>query len=314
MSDHTALFSFEQLSELCTVAVCAAKKAGAYCARVDRSTLTVDYKNPGASLAAQVVSDVDRRCEQIINDSLLKSCRQLDIALLSEEACERHNEQLAHRFNREFFWCIDPLDGSLPFIQGHAGFAVSIALVRRTGEAVLGVVYDPVSDTVFSAIDGGGASKNRRPLSAPLELTLQNKALTNDSALTLYADRSFRDDKHYHHWQRQLTSLAKELGCTGLNEVYGNGAVKNACATLEHSLSFYIKFPKANPGGGSLWDFAASACIAREAGAWVSDIHGQTLDLNRRESTYLNHRGILYASSHALGKQLLKLCRERSPN
>ena len=74
---------------------------------------------------------------------------------------------------------------------------------------------------------------------------------------------------------------------------------------LEHAAACYIKLPKPEDGGGSIWDFAATACIVREAGAWVSNIHGAELDLNRRDSTFMNHQGVVFASSEQLASTLI---------
>ena len=60
--------------------------------------------------------------------------------------------------------------------------------------------------------------------------------------------------------------------------------------------SISSKPPKNTPGGGSLWDFAATACIFHEAGATARDFHGAALDLNRADSTYMSHRGVLFAT------------------
>ena len=53
--------------------------------------------------------------------------------------------------------------------------------------------------------------------------------------------------------------------------------------------------------------FAATACIFQEAGALVSDINGTPLDLNRQESTFMNHQGALYSSDAVLAEKIIKL-------
>ena len=69
--------------------------------------------------------------------------------------------------------------------------------------------------------------------------------------------------------------------------------------------SCYVKLPKSEEGGGSIWDFAATACIVGEAGGWASNIHGQALELNRRESTFMNHQGVIYASNERIARYLI---------
>ena len=99
--------------------------------------------------------------------------------------------------------------------------------------------------------------------------------------------------------------VALSVGCYQVEEIYGNGAVKNACAVLLNPYACYLKYPKKSAGGGCLWDFAATACIVKEAGGWVSDIYGNALDLNRFESLFMNHKGVVFCSSEALATPLL---------
>lgn len=84
----------------------------------------------------------------------------------------------------------------------------------------------------------------------------------------------------------------------------------NACWVLEKSPACYFKFPKPEDGGGCLWDYAATACLFNESGAVVSDIQGQSLDLNRPDSSFMNHRGVLYASTPAMAKEIMYLFQE----
>ena len=75
------------------------------------------------------------------------------------------------------------------------------------------------------------------------------------------------------------------------------GAVLNACWVIDKAHGCYFKVPKPQTGGGSLWDFAATACIAKETGAYAYSLDGSVLDLNRSDSTFMNHKGVLYASN-----------------
>jgi myo-inositol-1(or 4)-monophosphatase len=116
--------------------------------------LTLNTKNGGASLAAQVVTEVDHLSQDIILKTLHPSCLIYDLALLSEESPDDNQ-----RLQKDYFWCIDPLDGTLPFIESVPGYSVSIALVSREGQSMLGVVYDPVTQTLYHAIQGQGLGK-----------------------------------------------------------------------------------------------------------------------------------------------------------
>lgn len=79
----------------------------------------------------------------------------------------------------------------------------------------------------------------------------------------------------------------------------------NAIWVMENPAACYFKFPKKEKGGGSLWDFAATTCILKEAGMIVSDIHGNPLQLNCSESTFMNQNGILIASDKKLAERIM---------
>ena len=66
------------------------------------------------------------------------------------------------RFEKDYFWCIDPLDGTLSFVGQQPGYSVSIALVSREGSSCLGVVYDPLTQTLYSAVKGLGTFRNEK--------------------------------------------------------------------------------------------------------------------------------------------------------
>lgn len=294
----------EELEQLCDLAKQAAVLAGQYIQSVDRSALAVEHKASGTSLASQVVTEVDRECERIIRDILADSCNEFNLALLSEESAEGHAEETQNRFTQDYFWCVDPLDGTLPFTQGKPGYAVSIALVSKRGAPIVGVVYDPVTRDLFHAISASGAYKNNRRLSIP------PIPADGQSTLTVFADHSFKTDPSYSQLQSQLLGAATELGCEGVTEVYGNGAVKNACGLLQGASACYVKRPKKTEGGGSLWDFSATACIIKAAGGWVSDFSGRPLDLNRLDSSFMNHRGVVFASSAEVARSIMCLDRK----
>ncbi|SMF48648.1 3'(2'), 5'-bisphosphate nucleotidase [Alteromonadaceae bacterium Bs31] len=290
-----------ELEQLCDLARQAALAAGRHIASVDRNTLAVEHKAAGCSLASQVVTEVDRHCDHLIKNYLQESCTKYNLALLSEESAEQQDQQVQNRFSQEYFWCVDPLDGTLPFTQGKAGYAVSIALVSQTGTPLLGVVYDPVHEQVISAVKGAGALINGKPIQ------ITERFGGSGSTLAVYADNSFKLDERYAATQNSLRNIAADFAADGYSEIYGNGSVKNACALLTAPLACYFKFPKATAGGGSVWDFSASACIVKEAGGWVSNFAGAALDLNRKGSTFMNHQGVIYASDKRLAQAIMGL-------
>ncbi len=281
------------LRQLANVAVVAVTEAGALIAEFNGREVAVERKAGGESLASQVVTEVDERSQSVILKHLLPTCATSDLALLSEEQADDGG-----RLEEQAFWCIDPLDGTLPFTESIPGYAVSIALVARDGTPLIGVVYDPTTGTRYQAVAGQGAQRN----GAPWQLS----ARPESAALQLIADRSLPKQSQFDAALEELGVVAAECGNGELERTLTGGAVMNALWVLERAPACYFKFPKPQDGGGSLWDYAATACLYVELGAWCSDFEGQALDLNRADSTFMNHRGVVFASDRELGRQLLK--------
>ena len=287
--------SATDLEDLAGVAVSAATEAGRMIAGT-RPT-EIERKGGGGSLASQVVTEIDRRSEALIVDRLGPTIERYDLGLLTEET-----EDDGGRLRADHFWCVDPLDGTLPFIEGQPGSAVSIALVARDGTPVIGVAYDVTGATVLHAVAGGGALIDGRPW--------EPVRSRSGETLTVFADRSFVEQDPDGLVAAGLDHIARGLGLSDVDLRVGAGAVMNALGALTNPPGCYLKFP-AEAGGGSLWDFAATACIFREAGAVATDIHGAPLDLNRPDSTFMHHRGVLFATDEDLAGRLRGLRRNR---
>jgi len=288
--------SLEQLQLLCNKAIKAAQEAGQWVEQFDQHQLQRIFKDAGSSEASQLVTEVDIRSEEIIRAHLQAISTLLDIAFVGEESSQNVCDKADQRFEKPYFWCVDPLDGTLPFVEGRPGYAVSIALVEQSGKPLIGVVYDPTRDVVLHGIKGQGSYRN---------LVSFNQLKHTSNSLMVYADLSFKVHTKYESAVSALENCAQTLKMDGVKFVYGNGAVKNACHVLESSQACYLKLPKKADGGGSIWDFAATACIAHEAGVWASNIHGQPLALNRRESTFMNHEGVIFASNNKIAQCLI---------
>ena len=283
----------EDLNQLAACAVAAVEAAGRVITQYDRRELTVQHKAGGESLASQVVTELDMLSQAVILRYLLPTCITYDIALLSEEQLDD-----GRRFQQDAFWCIDPLDGTLPFTEGIPGYAVSIALVDQAGTPWIGVVYDPTTQTRYEAIRGQGVWRNGAPW---------QWHEPESSALQFICDRSVQRLPQFNSLIECLESLAGELEMTQLETTFTGGAVMNAMWVLERAPACYFKQSKSQVGGGCLCDYAATACIYTELGACCSDFEGHVLDLNRADSHFMNHRGILFASNAIMAERLLAI-------
>lgn len=138
------MFSLEKASEALQGV---ARKVGAMQREnLGRRDLVMDRK----STSIDMVTEIDRRSDDLIVGFLRQEYP--DHAILAEESGESGQES-------EYRWVIDPLDGTTNYAQGLPIFAVSIALEHRR-ESVMGIVYEPITDEMFTAIRGQGAYLN----------------------------------------------------------------------------------------------------------------------------------------------------------
>lgn len=274
------------LKLLCDKARNAALAAGEIIASKQGGNVNVHSKVGGENIASQVVTEVDLAAEKAILEILNPTLVEYNIGLLAEESASEDES----RFKKEYFWAIDPLDGTLCFSRDEDGYSTSIALIRKDGVPLIGVVYNPRSQTLYHAVKGQGAFKNDSPF----------EASTWSNELTLLYDQSFLKHPTFDEQMERLEEGAKNLGLDGIKMFHLGGAVMNGITTVEMSPAIYYKLPKKSDGGGSIWDFAASSVIQAEAGGFNGDYHQKPLNLNRPDSTFMNHDGVIYCSDDRL--------------
>lgn len=289
------LLGEKDLYILLSHATSAAQEAGSVLNAYSREHLEVRHKENAASLAGAVVTEADYRSQEIILNSLEPTLADFNLALLSEESPDDQS-----RFEKDFFWCIDPLDGSLPFTEGSSGYAVSIALVSKEGESVIGVVYHPPTDTIWHAIKNVGIFRNG-------EKWLYQLDQSTEGAVKYFVDRSFLTDANFPRTKVLLDRAESRRSGKKADISNIGGAVMQAITMLEHPEACYFKFPRLGQSGGSLWDYAATHCIYRELNLIAEDFFQQPMELNRAESTFMNHRGILFATNRKIANDMNKL-------
>ena len=142
------------IEELLQAAKRAARSAGAYIWENRDRSLEVHSKGM-TSAASDVVTAIDLEAQERIVELLRDSMGRFDLGLLAEEG-----DPDSSRLGKHAFWAVDPLDGTQFFIEGKSGYATSIALVDRSGKALLGVVVDPTEDLLVEAVAGRGVWLN----------------------------------------------------------------------------------------------------------------------------------------------------------
>jgi len=203
-----------------------------------RSVTTKNLKADGS-----VVTETDLKCQQFIQSQL--STLYPDINFLGEEMSR--DAQLAALNSGDRFWCVDPLDGTSNFTVPLPHFASSVALIED-GKPIIACIHDPLLNETFTAIKGVGAQMNGTPILASGETRLDRavgfidfKRLDSKRATLLATERVY-------HSQRNIGTCALEWAWLAV----GRG-------------HFIIH------GGEKVWDYAAGALIAEEAGCTISD-------------------------------------------
>jgi myo-inositol-1(or 4)-monophosphatase len=159
-----------------------------------------------------------------------------------------------HDAPSEYCWFVDPLDGTTNFAHGFPVFNVTLGL-ERAGEPVVGVVYDPIRQELFTAERGAGAYLNNRRIKVSAA-----KNLSDSLASTGFPSRKRHHNVNIHFYY-QLAMASHGVRRTG-------SAAIDLAYVASGRLDFFWEF------GLKPWDMAAGALLVREAGGRVSDMRG----------------------------------------
>ena len=132
-----------------------AKDAGKAIMEIYNQDFDIEFKSDNTLLTI-----ADRKANEIIVSALnqlsVNSFLQQNIPILSEEG---RNVPYDERKNWDYFWLIDPLDGTKEFVKRNGEFTINIALIHKK-TPVLGVVYSPVLNLCYWAKSNEGAFKD----------------------------------------------------------------------------------------------------------------------------------------------------------
>lgn len=215
------------------------------------------------------------RADKEANAIICAGLEKLDtlFPIISEE-----NKLLPYddRQHFEYCWMVDPLDGTKEFIKRNGEFTVNIALIKN-GKSVAGVVYTPVTDDMYFAIEGQGAflikDGKKQKLSAP---TYSSK----DEGLAIVCSRSHlnEDTQNFIDAYTNPEKVAKGSSLKFLIIASGNAHIYPRLApTME-------------------WDTAAAQIILEESGGYV-------IDANTKEPVRYNKENLLNPHFIAFGNR-----------
>lgn len=202
------------------------------------------------------LTQADLAAHQVIVKGLAELSPRYPI--LSEEAAG-----IAYEERRSWlrYWLVDPLDGTKEFIKRNGEFTVNIALIEN-GKPILGVVYAPVLDVCYYAVQGMGAFV-RRASSSPQSIRVKTTQM--NEVIKVVASRSHSDER--------TQGLLDGLGSYGSISM---GSSLKLCLVAEGSAHFYPRL-----GPTMEWDTAAAHAVVNAAGGIVCERSGKTLHYNK---------------------------------
>jgi 3'(2'), 5'-bisphosphate nucleotidase len=256
-------------AEYLTTVIAIAKQAGQSIMDVYAGQLDIETKADSSPL-----TQADLAAHRCIEAGLKRLTP--DIPLLSEESAKIPYEV---RSQWSEYWLVDPLDGTKEFIKRNGEFTVNIALVQGD-QAVLGVVYAPALELLYYA-DTHGAFKQMGNHAA---VSIKTRPL-DPQDIVIAGSRSHADERLQHF----VDKIEKKLSPVKL---IPTGSSLKICMVAEGEADLYPRL-----GLTSEWDTAAAQCVLERAGGTLTELNGNRLRYNSKESL-LNPEFFASASSH----------------
>ena len=199
--------------------------------------LQVSTKGPG-----DFVTSADKRTERIIIDELQKAHPKYGI--VSEEA------GLINKSNHENRWVIDPIDGTMNFLNGIPQFAISVGY-EENGEIKCGVIFNPIMNEMFCAEKGNGAYLNNSRIRVSKKRSIKDALLVTGGpkVASKIKDKIFSE---YIYISKNVSNIRK-FGSAALDIAYV------ACGRFDGYWQRELNY----------WDIAAGIIILKEAGGFV---------------------------------------------
>jgi len=228
----------------------------------------------GVKYTKENVADVVTEADLLANDIIVNGIKEKypEHGIISEERGE-------HQVDAEYVWIIDPIDGTRNFAVGTPLFGVMVGLARN-GEMELATICDPVHDELMFAQKGQGAFMNGKKISCSQTKQWEHSFGSSGSRLSL--PRIKITMKLLKNAQEQELFYINAFSSVAISALYVASGRRD----------WYLSH------GSKIWDYAAPALIAAEAGCVVTDIEGQPWQLKSKS--------IIMANPH-LHKKLLKI-------
>ncbi|MFX1516137.1 MAG: inositol monophosphatase family protein [Promethearchaeota archaeon] len=233
------------ISEFIDIAIESAQRAGKLILNLFHKDIEITTK-----LDRSILTEADLKADTLIKTIIQDYFPDHDI--LSEESGRENNPS-------DYLWVIDPLDGSTNFSVHNPFFAVSISLLHKD-KPLIGVVYSPYQDELFTAEANRGAYLNNHPITVDENGTLEELFLA-------YANG------------RDINSRKKMVEVFGKLKLLNNKVRQVGAASLELCYVASGRFGAFLMPGLNAWDVFAGVLIVKEAGGVVTDFQNKPLIL-----------------------------------
>jgi myo-inositol-1(or 4)-monophosphatase len=266
----------QDLRQMLGTAIIAARLAGQQ-AMEELDFLKVSIKNDN-----ELITQADAKCQQIIVDRIKEMYP--DHGFIAEEGNGGKMFRLPPRGSDPIWWVIDPIDGTNNFARKVPLFSVSIAACYRN-EPIVGVIFEPPTDSMFTAIKGGQAQLNSRRITASEDTISKFSSVGVDSGIEQELPPCLLEIMRRTRF-RCLGSIALQIAYVA------NGGLIGTIGSSQ-----------------KLWDIAAGAVIAEAAGAVVTDWQGEKIfpvDLD----SYTGQRFQTITANKKTHAQILELLRK----
>lgn len=263
-----------------------AAEAGAAISEVYHTAFEVSYKEDCSPLTM-----ADQHSHEIILSRLTELSPQFPV--LSEEGRDIPYEE---RKRWEYFWLVDPLDGTKEFVKRNGEFTVNIALIHGN-KPVAGMIYIPEKKTYYFAAEGLGAYKlvsdntnlprlsYRDLLKKAQRLPAGSRIQQDSTTVTIIGSRSHAS-KEFEEFVKAMKQKHPDVA------ILSAGSSLKLCLVAEGMADVYPRF-----GPTMEWDTAAGQCIVEESG-------GVVVDMSRKRLTY-NKESLLNSNFIVCGSEPL---------
>ncbi len=219
---------------------------------------TIDFKG-----SIDIVTDVDKKVE----DEIIKIIKSHfpEHTILAEESglSDKHSKVK---------WIIDPLDGTTNFSHGYKCFSVSVA-VEVEGEVVVGAVFDPMADELFSAQKDKGSFLNGEKINVSEIEILKHSLLCTGFYYNVEGKNFAENIEMFKAFSKRAQAVRRD-GSAALDLCYV------ACGRFEAFWEMDLK----------AWDIAAGSLIVKEAGGKLSDYSGNDFSIYKEEVLVSNEK------------------------